>query len=116
MNLFKNLIASIILIYGSYQASYAWSDNQIVIFTVKGIDNTDKYSSAVEILENMESVESLMLFSIQDNFLHIEATAQGGYNNVLDEILQQEKFNIVKELVEGDRVYIDMLLLKDVAS
>ena len=116
MNLFKNFIASIILIYCNYQASYALSDNQIVIFTVKVIDNTDKYSSVVDILENMESVESFMLFSIQDNFLHIEATAQGGYNNILDEILQQEKFTIVKESVEEDRVYIDILLLQDVAS
>ena len=116
MNLFKNFIAAIILIYGCYQSSYAWSDNQIVIFTVKGIDNTDKYSSALYIVENMESVESFMLFSIQDNFLHIEVTAQGGYNNILDEILQQEKFTIVKESVEGDRVYIDILLLTDAAS
>ena len=116
MNLFTNLIAAIIIIYGSCQSSYAWSDNQIVIFTVQGIDNTDKYASALDIIENMQSVESFMLFSIQDHFLHIEVTAQGGYNNILDEILQQEKFTIIKESVEGDRVYIDIRLLKDVAS
>ena len=105
---------TVVIVLQCYQVSYIHAlDKQIVIFNIQGINNVDKYSSVIEVVENMQSIESFMVFTILQDQVQIEVTALLSYNNILNEILQQEKFTIVKEEVARDLVYLDILLLAD---
>ena len=111
MYLFKTLCISILLIGSCSQASYVRAEQQVVILNIQGVDNFDKYTRFIEIIENMDSIESFIIFTISNNALHIEVTLLSSYNNILDEILEQEKFTIIKESVKGSLVHLEMLLL-----